>query len=79
MSLFAEHGNVTGQLILWAKYMDGKGVLRDYMIVKKWLLIAAEQRNADAQFLLGSKYVNGDGVNQDLQNCPYIIFGLSIQ
>ena len=58
----AEAGDADAQYNLGMKYLDGKGVPRDYTEAVNLLQSAAMQGDARAQFELGGMYNNGKGV-----------------
>jgi uncharacterized protein len=58
----AEAGDADAQYNLGMKYLDGKGVPRDYTEAVNLLQSAAMQGDARAQFELGRMYNNGKGV-----------------
>jgi len=58
----AEAGDADAQYNLGMKYLDGKGVPRDYTEAVNLLQSAAMQGDARAQFELGGMYNKGKGV-----------------
>ena len=58
----AEAGDADAQYNLGMKYLDGKGVPRDYTEAVNLLQSAAMQGDARAQFELGGMYNKGQGV-----------------
>ncbi len=63
----ARAGYAGAQYNLSARYVLGKGVLRDFKEAVKWLRSAADQGHAKAQFKLGVMYENGKGVLKDIK------------
>ena len=63
--LAAEQDHADAQSNLGFMYLDGRGVLQDYVAAVKWYRKAAEQGDANAQYALGAMYGHGSGVPQD--------------
>ena len=61
----AEQGDAEAQLRLSVMYFSGEGVLQDFGIGEKWLLIAAEQGYIRAQIVLSNRYFGGMGLTKD--------------
>jgi len=61
----AEHGNANAQAELGFSYIEGRGVIKDYIEAVKWLRKAADQNHPQAQYNLGAAYISGTGVAQD--------------
>ena len=55
----AETGNTDAQTLLGIMYSEGRGVGRDNVQARHWLLVASHQGCHEAQFLLGLSYLTG--------------------
>jgi TPR repeat protein len=61
----ANAGDAEAQGRLGLSYLNGQGVLQDYVQASAWFRKAAEQGDSKAQVLLGSLYEKGKGVPQN--------------
>lgn len=62
----SEKGDVFAQIQLGERYVDGRGVEKNYHLAFKHFSQAAESRNAYARLRLGELYATGRGVQKDL-------------
>ena len=62
----ANSGDVDAQADLGKAYALGKGVEKDYVVARGWLLKAGAKGRADAQVILGYIYRDGLGIDKDL-------------
>ena len=62
----ARDGDVEAQADLGTAYALGKGVEKDYVVARGWLLKAGAKGRADAQAILGYIYRDGLGIDKDL-------------
>ena len=62
----AEHGSLSAELELGARYMTGDGVPRDPAVAARWYEKAAQRGEPNAQNQIGYLYESGIGVHQDL-------------
>ncbi|TDQ31706.1 localization factor PodJL [Phyllobacterium brassicacearum] len=62
----ASNGDPKALFEIGDRYMDGRGLERDYAKAAEWYSVAAEQGFAPAQYRLGNFYEKGLGLTRDL-------------
>ncbi|MDP5070034.1 MAG: sel1 repeat family protein [Congregibacter sp.] len=72
----AASGHAKAQSELGALYLDGRGVVQDFVQASAWYQKAADQGDADAMLALGRMYRAGWGMEADLVNA-YIWLNLA--
>jgi TPR repeat protein len=61
----AESGEAASQWALGMRYLEGRGLQRDYQKAEEWLRRAAEQGSVRAQYRLGRMHDKGEGISTD--------------
>ena len=70
----AKKGHSNAQYNLGLMYHNGQGIIKDYTLSGKWLLLASEQGNINAMRLLSTFYASGKGIPLDLNRAYLRIF-----